>query len=72
MSRGRPTCTALALPPSRRLILGDVIMEINGKKVKGASDLYRVLDKCVVGDTVQVQVLRGNATEQLSIVLEPN
>jgi S1-C subfamily serine protease len=47
-------------------------MEINGKKVKGASDLYRVLDKCVVGDTVQVQVLRGNATEQLSIVLEPN
>lgn len=35
-----------------RLILGDIILSINGKRINSASDLYRILDKCGVGDTV--------------------
>ncbi|KAL8097783.1 hypothetical protein AgCh_030772 [Apium graveolens] len=35
-----------------RLILGDIITSVNGKKVTNGSDLYRILDQCKVGDTV--------------------
>lgn len=35
-----------------RLILGDIITSVNGKKVANGSDLYRVLDQCNVGDKV--------------------
>ncbi|KAG0456190.1 hypothetical protein HPP92_023978 [Vanilla planifolia] len=34
-----------------RLILGDIITSVNGKKVANGSDLYRILDQCKVGDT---------------------
>ncbi|MFS7949034.1 putative peptidase Do [Helianthus anomalus] len=36
----------------RRLILGDIITSVNGKKVVNGSDLYRILDQCKVGETV--------------------
>lgn len=35
-----------------RLILGDIITSINGKKVSNGTDLYRILDQCKVGDKV--------------------
>lgn len=35
-----------------RLILGDIITSVNGKKITNGSDLYRILDQCKVGDTV--------------------
>ncbi|XP_010528253.1 PREDICTED: protease Do-like 1, chloroplastic isoform X2 [Tarenaya hassleriana] len=35
-----------------RLILGDIITSVNGKKVSNGSDLYRILDQCQVGDKV--------------------
>jgi len=53
-----------------RLVLGDIILEIDGKKVKNASDLYRALDKYKVGDTLDMEVLRGDSTVHLPIVLE--
>lgn len=37
-----------------RLILGDIITSVNGKKVSSGSDLYRVLDQCKVGETVKL------------------
>lgn len=37
-----------------RLILGDIITSVNGKKVANGSDLYRILDQCKVGDKVNV------------------
>lgn len=45
------------LQPTRRdsygrLILGDIITSVNGKKVTNGSDLYRILDQCKVGDEV--------------------
>ncbi|KAJ6800812.1 protease Do-like 1, chloroplastic [Iris pallida] len=54
-----------------RLILGDIITSVNGKKVANGSDLYRILDQCKIGDTIIVEVLRGDHKEQFPVVLEP-
>ena len=39
---------------------------------RSASDLYRLLDKCEVGDVVDVEVLRDDAKENVRIMLEAN
>eukprot|EP00897_Mesotaenium_endlicherianum_P002228 jgi/Mesen1/2032/ME000148S01124 len=54
-----------------RLVLGDIITMINGQKVKNGSDLYKILDKCNVGDVVRVTVLRGESTTDVNVTLEP-
>lgn len=54
-----------------RLILGDIITSVNGKKVTNGSDLYRILDNCKVGDKVVVEVLRGDHQEKIPVTLEP-
>ncbi|XP_030544697.2 protease Do-like 1, chloroplastic [Rhodamnia argentea] len=70
-----PAGKAGLLPTKRdsygRLILGDIITSVNGKKVINGSDLYRILDQCKVGDTVTVEVLRGDHKEKIPVVLEP-
>ncbi len=38
--------------------LGDIILGINGEKVANSDDLFRVLDKHQIGETVQVEILR--------------
>jgi putative serine protease PepD len=40
--------------------IGDIIVGINGEKVGNADDLYRLLDKHQVGDTIQVQIFRNS------------
>ncbi|KAK4346305.1 hypothetical protein RND71_032644 [Anisodus tanguticus] len=54
-----------------RLILGDIITSINGKKVSNGTDLYRILDQCKVGEKVIVEVLRGDQKEKIPVLLEP-
>ncbi|KAL5571360.1 hypothetical protein UlMin_020957 [Ulmus minor] len=54
-----------------RLVLGDIITSINGKKVSTGSDLYRALDQCKVGDKITVEVLRGDHKEKIPVTLEP-
>ncbi|WCJ20972.1 DegP protease 1 [Euphorbia peplus] len=54
-----------------RLILGDIITSVNGKKVTNGSDLYRILDQCKVGEQVTVEVLRGDHKEKIPVILEP-
>ncbi|KAF5208182.1 Protease do-like 1 protein [Thalictrum thalictroides] len=56
--------------PYGRLILGDIITSVNGKKVTTGSDLYRILDQCKVGDKVIVEVLRGDHKEKIPVFLE--
>ena len=41
--------------------LGDIIVGINNDKVGNSDDLFRVLDKYQIGDTVQVQVWRNGS-----------
>eukprot|EP01026_Neomeris_dumetosa_P057165 TRINITY_DN5252_c0_g1_i9.p1 TRINITY_DN5252_c0_g1~~TRINITY_DN5252_c0_g1_i9.p1 ORF type:complete len:432 (-),score=48.96 TRINITY_DN5252_c0_g1_i9:317-1612(-) len=55
-----------------RLVLGDIIVGVNGSKVAKASDLYRVLDKCAVGDVIALDVLRDNSKETVSVTLASN
>ncbi|XP_039009860.1 protease Do-like 1, chloroplastic [Hibiscus syriacus] len=70
-----PAGKAGLLPTKRdaygRLILGDIITSVNGMKVTNGSDLYRILDQCKVGDTVTMEVLRGDHKEKIPVVLEP-
>ncbi|KAJ8775045.1 hypothetical protein K2173_020049 [Erythroxylum novogranatense] len=70
-----PAGKAGLLPTKRdsfgRLILGDIITSVNGKKVTNGSDLYRILDQCKVGEKVVVEVLRGDHKEKIPVVLEP-
>ena len=42
------------------VVLGDIIIAIDGDKMEDTDDLYRLLDKHQIGDTVQVEVLRDS------------
>ncbi|CAI5494213.1 unnamed protein product [Closterium sp. Naga37s-1] len=53
-----------------RLMLGDIITAIDGKPIYSGSDLYKILDKCQVGQTVDVQLLRGNEEVVVPITLD--
>ncbi|KAG2485564.1 hypothetical protein HYH03_015729 [Edaphochlamys debaryana] len=55
-----------------RLVLGDIITAVNGSKIKTSSDLYRVLDKSDVGDTLKMTILRENSTLEVDVTLEAN
>ncbi len=39
--------------------IGDIILGMDGEKIANTDDLYRLLDKHQVGDTVQLQILRN-------------
>ena len=48
--------------PQGSLILGDIIVRIQSRTIKGSSDLFAALDDCKVGDTIDVEVLRDSTT----------
>lgn len=71
---GGPASKAGMLGISRdatgRLVLGDVIVGVNGRPVHREGDLFDVLDSCKVGDRVRVEVLRrGKERRTLEVVL---
>ncbi|CAI5998129.1 unnamed protein product [Closterium sp. NIES-64] len=49
-----------------RLMLGDIITAIDGKPIYSGSDLYKILDKCQVGQTL----LRGNEEVVVPVTLD--
>jgi S1-C subfamily serine protease len=55
---------------SGRVRLGDVITAVDGKKTESPNELYLVLEKYRVGDTVNVTLLRDGKTVQTKITLE--
>jgi S1-C subfamily serine protease len=55
-----------------RLVLGDIIVGADGKKIKTAADLYRALDRCKVGQTLDLELLRADSKEHVSVTLEAN
>lgn len=42
-----------------------------GKKIANGSDLYKILDRCKVGDMVKLEVLRGDQKVSVDVTLEP-
>jgi S1-C subfamily serine protease len=65
------------IQPTRRdprtgdLILGDVIVAIDGTKVESEKDLFRALDTKKVGDSLKVKIQRGRQETELSVTLGP-
>jgi S1-C subfamily serine protease len=53
------------------VVLGDIITSIDGTKVADSDDVYKVLDKKQIGDTVQVEVYRGNKSQMFTLKLMP-
>lgn len=49
---------------------GDVIVAVNGTKIKGASELQEQISRFRPGDKVKVTVKRGNADKTFDIVLK--
>jgi S1-C subfamily serine protease len=49
--------------------LGDIITAIDGEKVNTSDDLYRVLDKHQIGDTIKVEVARSNGRTTIPVRL---
>ncbi|MHC4356789.1 MAG: PDZ domain-containing protein, partial [Planctomycetota bacterium] len=62
VSRGGPADIAGLRPTRRdargRIVLGDLIVAIDGQKIGESKDLYRILDSRNIGDTVRVRVRR--------------
>lgn len=53
-----------------RILIGDVIVGMNGKAVRGENDLFDILDGCKVGEAVQIDVLRkGREKKVLTVIL---
>ncbi len=64
----RPT---LRDPRTGRLIVGDIIVAIDGEPVRNNLDLYRVLDRHQVTDTVNVTMIRAGQQAELAVQLSP-
>jgi S1-C subfamily serine protease len=53
--------------------LGDIILSVDGEKVRNNDDLYHILDKHQIGDVVKIEVLRGNSHVTVPVrLLESN
>lgn len=51
------------------ILLGDIITSIDGEKMNDIDDLYRLLDKKKIGETIQVQVFRDGKTLSVPVRL---
>ncbi len=53
------------------LVLGDIITSIDGSAIADLDDLYKLLDKKQIGDTVQVEIYRNNKAQKVAVKLMP-
>jgi S1-C subfamily serine protease len=51
------------------VLLGDVVVELQGKPVEDTGDIQQLLGSAKIGDTVAATILRGGAPVKLSITL---
>ena len=52
------------------IVIGDVIVGIDGTPIKGCQDLFRVLDNHEIGDTLRLQVYRDKQRRDVDITLQ--
>jgi len=50
-------------------VIGDIILSVDGVKMDDLDDLYRLLDKKKVGDTLSTEIFRTGKTESISVKL---
>ena len=53
-----------------RVLLGDVIVAVNGKETADSDDLYRILDTLSVGQNVKVTALRDGRRREFTVRLQ--
>ncbi len=51
------------------VILGDIITSVEGEKMNDLDDLYRLLDKKQIGDTIRVEIYRDGKTSVVPVRL---
>lgn len=66
---GGPAARAGLRPVGADGTLGDIITTVDGVKMNDLDDLYRLLDKKQMGDTVTVEVYRGGQTVSVPVKL---
>ncbi|WP_166825473.1 S1C family serine protease [Thalassoroseus pseudoceratinae] len=52
------------------LRLGDLLVGFDGEAITGTKDLFRVLERFHVGDTVTIQVIRNGQEREVSLTLQ--
>lgn len=52
------------------VVLGDIITTVDNEKVEDLDDLYKILDRKQIGDTVNVEILRDNKRQNVSVKLQ--
>jgi S1-C subfamily serine protease len=57
--------------PDGEIILGDIIVAIDGEKVSDQDDLFRILDKHQIGDIIRVEVVREGGRVSVPVRLIP-
>ncbi len=55
---------------NRDVLLGDIITAVDGERVKNQDDLFRLLDKKQIGDTIQLEVYRDSKTVTVPVRLQ--
>lgn len=53
-----------------RIYLGDLITQVDGKKVKNNDDIFHALDKYQVGDSIHIDYLRNGNKKRTKLKLE--
>ncbi len=56
--------------PNGRIEMGDIIIEVDGAKVRKSSDLVRILDRHEVGDEVDIVIIRASVKKTLRIAIQ--
>ena len=51
--------------------IGDIIISVDGQKMSDTDDLYSLLDKKQIGDTIQVEILRDGKSMTIPVKLLP-
>jgi len=54
-----------------RTYVGDIILEVDGKKLKSYNDIFQSLENKKIGDRVKVKILRADKIENLTVELSP-
>jgi S1-C subfamily serine protease len=54
----------------RNVVLGDIIVSIDGQSIKTSNDLYKTLERYNVGDEIRVEVMRAGRKRTLTVRLQ--
>jgi S1-C subfamily serine protease len=56
--------------PNGQIEMGDIIIEVDGSKIREGSDLVRSLDRHEVGEEVDIIIIRENIKKSMRIVIQ--